>query len=87
MHPGEAEGDQLGKAVQFEFNARPVWAQASLAHQMPSAAEPDLAPHLQRLCYQFKDGMTLCTAFAFAHAEALLPVQRSVVSCAEMLCS
>ena len=45
-----------GKALEAHLNARPVWTQASLAHEMPDAAQGDLELLCQKLCYQFKEG-------------------------------
>ncbi len=42
--------------LETHLNARPIWTQLALAHQLPHIAQADLQLQLQKQCYQFKEG-------------------------------
>ena len=58
--PGTEGMVNLITALQAQLSLRPIWTQASLMQQALETPQAEVEVQLQKLCYQFKEGM-LCS--------------------------
>lgn len=71
--PGTEGIVNLVTALQTHLSLRPIWTQAFMTQQTPETPQADLELQLQKLCYQFKEGMT--SSHSLQHIVRLLMLQ------------